>query len=156
MVSGGCPYLRRKSVLSCPYLNCNFCIKLRLFIMMDHYICLWIIFADKVRSFFSTVYGAVLAAGAAEIDLKMFKPSFQIIFDADGNHILYKLKKSGHFCFSLQIFLYRNITPCLRFILLYPSRIQDPAAVEGKAAAVAGSIFGNSPFFIGKAVYIYS
>ncbi len=67
-------------------------VKLMLFVMVKaDFHPVTVFFLNEVRDFDCGIDRSVLAARTSEIDLKVFKPSFQIVINIDRNQAFYKL-----------------------------------------------------------------
>jgi hypothetical protein len=61
-------------------------IKLMLLVVMKAYFhMITIFFFNKMGNLYRRIYGSVLSSGAPEIDLQIFKTSFQVIVYIDGD-----------------------------------------------------------------------
>src|SRR4030095_1818569 len=97
------------------------------------------------------IYTAMLSACTTETDHKTFKISFQIIFNSYINNIKNTVEEFRHFGLLFQKIFYRFITTGLRFKFFNSSRVQNPAAIKNKPAAITAAIFEQS-FFIRKTI----
>lgn len=88
-------------------------IKLWLFVVLQAHLGLGVFFFDKCCDLFRAVNRAVLAAGAAKINLQMLEIPTKIIIDVDGNYIFDKVQELRHIGLGFQKILHTNVAACL-------------------------------------------
>src|SRR5690606_31069798 len=101
-----------------------------------------------------SIYTSVLSAGAAKIDLKIFKSSFNVIFHRNINNVYYMIDKLVH-----PRSLFQEVDDFFVFtgkmlVFFKSPGIHYSSAVEYKTSSVTGYVFRNCSF-IRKAVDFY-
>ena len=94
----------------------------------------------------------MLSAGAAEIYLKVFESTLQIVINGLIDKHLHILKEEMGIVAIVKIVLYRCIFAGHILKLSESARVRESAAVEDKAATIAGDIHGYASVFIREAV----
>ncbi len=92
------------------------------------------------------IYGAVLAAGAAEGDAEVGKVTLEVFVDAlcDDRHSVLQEEVDGRL--ALQKFDDGTVLACVGLVLGVATGIGEGAAVEDVAAAIARRIVGKALF----------